>query len=294
MINIYKEPTFKIKMEVLPYISGYLLIYAFALNFLLWFMPAPYGKFSYQKNKWCGIDSWMFSCFTHAGFISIVAGWFEGDWKRHNINVKEGRGMLLFIILCVYIVVRCLSPLIYKVTMRRDRGTKKVNVLWLIPYLAFWIPAGFYWSRVVSKIDKPFELYDIILCALALLFWVLNVYSDFKKNYNRDEGKKYEVIGKYLNQKQIYKEFSSLERLYHVAALPPNYTFEIAFWFVFVFISWSWEGLWWFCCMFAFLFTRGVWQKTWYNEPIIKGTAEETSELTGDGEDIVIQGKMTF
>ena len=107
MINIYKEPTFKIKMEVLPYISGYLLIYAFALNFLLWFMPAPYGKFSYQEHNipeyltLLLIPSWLFSMFTHAGFISIVLGWFEGEWIWHSINIKEGRGMLRFIMICI-------------------------------------------------------------------------------------------------------------------------------------------------------------------------------------------------
>jgi len=262
-------------MEVLPYISAYLLIYSFALNFLFWFMPAPYGKFSYQEHNYLTfllIPSWIFSIFTHAGFAVVVAGWFEGDWVWHNGMAKEGRGMLLLVILCVYILVRVLSPLFYQAISNIDeaRGTKKVNLLWLVPYFAFWVPAGFYWRRAVATSHKPLELYDIVLCLLAFIFWALNVYSDFNKNNKRNEqGKPYTVIGKYLDQKQIYEDFSSLEKLYHVASLPPNYQFEIAFWFVFIFISWNWEGLWWFCCMFLFLFTRGVWQKTWYEEPVL-------------------------
>ena len=265
-------------MEVLPYLSAYLLVYAFALNFIFWWMPAPYGKFSYQKHETCSfvISSYWVSTLSHAGLFSMAIGWFEGDWIWKTDAVMEGRGMLIFILLIIYTVVRVASPLLY-CGMQSSENKKFVNPLWLLPYFGFWIPAGFYWRRAVSVIDRPLEAYDYILCIIAVIFWMLNVYSDFSKNRKRykDDVKEYTVIGKYLSKKQIYEQFTSLERMYHIASLPPNYTFEIAFWFVFIFISWSWEGIWWFCCMFAFLFTRGVWQRTWYDEPVIKQQEQE-------------------
>lgn len=260
-------------------------------------MPAPYGKFSYQEHNFCpilNIPSWWFSILTHVGFVvGLVLGWVTIDgstWEIHMDGPKEGRGMLVFIILCIYIVVRIFSPLIYKATLLDDDtiGDKKVNLLWWIPYLLFWVPGGAYWRRAVATIDRPLELYDIVLCLLAALFFIMNVYSDATKNMERvEQGKKYTVIGKYLNEKQIHQKFASLQRLYHIASLPPNYMFEIAFWFVFIFISWSWEGVWWFCCIFLFLFSRGVWQKTWYKEPLITDSSETEQLFT-------VSGKMTF
>lgn len=276
---------YPLKMEVLPYITPYLLLYSFALNFLFWFMPAPFGKFSYQKHTIRGtIDSYIFSMAWPLGFLTFYLPWLtieDGTWKWNgdlfnaNTFTPSDRGILLFIVLTIYIAHRILAPLIYNSNAGIDeaRGTKEVHILWLIPYWLFWLPAGMYWRTVVETVDTPLELYDIVLCLLAVIFWALNVYSDYAKNKRRceDDVKEYTVIGKYLTQKQIHGEFASIERLYHVASLPPNYMFEIAFWFVFIFLSRSWEGLWWFCCIFMFLFSRGVWQKTWYEEPVDKG-----------------------
>lgn len=275
-----------LKMEVLPYITPYLLLYSFALNFLFWFMPAPYGKFSYQEHtitEWGLMPSWWFNMLSPAAFGVFYGGWLtieDGTWEWHGDYDKKwsDRSIMLFVILNIYFVHRVLAQLIYNSNtgIQKARGSKQVHLVWLIAYWLFWAPAGMYWRRTVETVDVPLELYDIVLCLLAFIFWALNVYSDYVNNKRRceDDVTPYEVIGKYLTIQQIHSEFASIERLYHVASLPPNYTFEIAFWFVFIFLSRSWEGLWWWCCIFMFLFTRGVWQKTWYHEPVDKGEKE--------------------
>lgn len=267
-------------------------------------MPAPYGKYSYMehKNK-CSpkillLPSWLFSMTVPFGFLTFFIGWFEGDpLTLYSDHPSTDRGWLVFVSLCIYYVSKIGINFFYTKD-ETIRGTKKVHLFWIVPYLLFWVPAGSYWRRAVVNIDKPLELYDVALCLLALGLFGMNIYSDINKNEKRkkeevkqEEVKPYKVIGKYLNEKQIYEDFASLRGLYHATSLPPNYMFEVAFWFVFIFISWSWEGLWWFCCIFFFLFSRGLWQKRWYEEPIIKEEELMTEQVQLR---VPVQGKITF
>ena len=103
-------------MEVLPYITVYLLLYSFALNFLFWFMPAPYGKFSYIKHKILPfplIPSYVFSFVVTIGFVTFFIGWFEDGWKYRSDTPSTDRGWLVFISLSIYIAVRVLINFIY-------------------------------------------------------------------------------------------------------------------------------------------------------------------------------------
>lgn len=256
-------------MEVLPYISSYLLIYAFVLNFIFWYIPAPFGKFSHVWSVpwYFKVYSSLFRGSTTLWFVTIIIGWWENETVKWEWPTSD-RGLFVFVWLCIYWVFRTfIAPMLNFVALddKTVVGDKKVFVLWIIPYIGFWAPAGIFWRRATTKIDAPIEPYDYILIFLLLFFGVLNVHSEWRMNKKRSSvTKKLQTIGKYLDEEQIYEDYASMKKQWHMLSLPPNYMFEVAHWFIFIFVSHCWEGLWWFLCIFMFLLTRGVWQKKWY------------------------------
>ena len=256
-------------MNIFPYISSYLLVYSFSINLIFWFMPAPYGKFSYHKHnciKILNIPSILFNYLIHIGFVTFFVGYLDDNpIKFYNGLNLNNRGWAVFIWLSLYYLLKIFVNTIYPKD-EITRGTKMVNLLWTVPYLLFWAPAGFYLRRAVNNIIEPLYLYDYVLILLGAVFLIMNLYSDILKNEKRkmDDVKTYAIVGKYLNQDQIYNDFYSLRNLF----LPPNYILELCHWFIFIFVCRKWESLWFSCCIFSFLFTRGIWQKKWYDEPL--------------------------
>ena len=291
------------KMDDLPYLSSYLLIYSFALNLIFWFMPAPYGKFSAKKAPLAVIPSdWFYPLIT-VWFVTFYIGWLEdGEIKQEWPTSDNPRGQFLLVWLSIYFFCRTiLSPFACMAANEDDsnRGEKTVSLLLIIPYFFFWGPAGIFWRRAVTKIDAPLESYDYILMVLAAIFLALNLYSDINTNHKRHNGK--EDIGpwcgKYLDEEQLYEDFSSMKGLWHTFSLPPNYMFEVAHWFIVIFLSRSWEGLWWFCSIFMFLLTRGVWQKKWYQTKETANIVNEVKKpqvVVVDSANVKIINKLTF
>lgn len=282
-------------MDVLPHLSSYLLIYSFVLNFLFWFMPAPYGKFAINDPPaWTVsiVPNSVFRVLIFIWFGTLYWGWFEGvDWTFYNTWPTSNRGMFILIWLSVYYVWRLVSPAAFSAYGGNYVGDKKVSLFAFFLYAFFWGPAGWYWRKAASTVSVELEFYDYILMILLALFLGLNVYSDITKNDIRENGKEFQGIGRYLNEAQLYERFSSLEGLWNTFSLPPNYMFEVAHWFVFIFVSHSWQGLWWFCCIFMFLVTRGVWQKKWYRTETVSSIVSEEANASTVGE---VQRKLTF
>lgn len=282
-------------MEVLPHLSAYLLIVSFVLNFIYWWMPSPFGKFTIKDPpRWTVsiIPNNVFRVLIFVWFGTIYIGWFEGeDWIWHHSWPSSDRGWFVFIWLTVYYVMKLISAPVFETYSGDKAVKKKVPLLAFVPYIFFWGPAGFYWRRASSTVDVKLEYYDYILMVLLVLFLALNLYTDVSKNIRREtEGKKYSN-GWYLREEQLYDNFSSMKGLWHTFSLPPNYMFEVAHWFVFIFISHSWEGLWWFCSIFMFLVTRGVWQKKWYR---VETVASVVTKMEAKEEEQLIPQKLTF
>ena len=283
------------EMEVLPHLSAYLLIISFVLNFIYWWMPSPFGKFSIKDPpSWtCTIvPNNVFRVLIFVWFGTIYSGWFEGeDWIWYHTWPSSNRGWFVLIWLSVYYALKLISAPVFETYSGDNAVKKKVPLLAFFPYIFFWGPAGWYWRRASSTVDVKLEYYDYILMVLLVLFLALNLYTDVSKNIRRQiEGKLYSN-GWYLSEEQLYDNFSSMKGLWHTFSLPPNYMFEVAHWFVFIFISHSWEGLWWFCSIFMFLVTRGVWQKKWYR---VKTVASVVTQMEVKEEEQLIPQKLTF
>lgn len=283
------------EMEVLPHLSAYLLIISFVLNFIYWWMPSPYGKFTIQDSPdWAAaiVPNNVFRGIIYIWFGTLYMGWFEGqDWILYQTWPSSSRGWFVLIWLSIYFVIKLISPAIFEAYSGNFTDEKKVSLWALVPYIFFWGPAGWYWRRASSTVDVDLEYYDYILMVLLVLFLALNLYSDVLKNIRRQiEGTRY-LNGWYLKEEQIYDNFFSMKGLWQTFSLPPNYMFEVAHWFVFIFISHSWEGLWWFCSIVMFLLTRGLWQKKWYRVKTVASVAikMEENESTAD-----IPQKLTF
>lgn len=262
-------------MHVLPHISSYLIVYSICINFVFWFMAAPYGKFSIRQSKWMSplaVENHIFRPLLTLGVFSFFIGWFENkNWDYHTDLPSSQKGWFLFIWLSIYFVWRTFIAnfVCYILSSKEATGDKKVSLLVSIPYLFFYIPLGFYLRRVCAMIQDDIEAYEWVLVAFLIFFMLLNAYSDIKMNTRRnEEGKLYDYIGKYLSEKQLFEDFSSTHGMYRAVAFPPNYLFEIVHWLILSLFTVQWELFWTFCCIFIFLFVRAAWQKRWYQEPV--------------------------
>lgn len=279
-------------MEIFPYLTSYLIVYSLVINLLFFFMPAPYGKFSWKKT-YLSVPNDLFKPFIMIGFVSFWPGYYENE-EWHTDMPCSTRGWAIWWWLTIYFTWRILAfPLLSTILAEKDsRGGKWVDVWWILPYVGFYLPAGFYWRRASVLATRPFEPYEYVLMVLLVVLFLLNVYQDIINNRRRNqEGIERDYLGKYLPLDKLYDNFESMKGLYSNMALPPNYAFEITHWFIFMFLSFTWEGVWFFCCMFLFIVSRGIWQRNWYY------THRESSTVYQQVMPFVkpnVKGKITF
>ena len=252
-------------MNIFPYISSYLLVYSFSINLIFWFMPAPYGKFSYHKHnciKILNIPSILFNYLIHIGFVTFFVGYLDDNpIKFYNGLNLNNRGWAVFIWLSIYYLVKIFVNTIYPKD-EITRGTKMVNLLFSVPYLLFWAPAGFYLRRAVNNIIEPLYLYDYVLLLLGTVFLIMNLYSDILKNEKRkmDDVKTYAIVGKYLIKIKFirflfFKKSVFATKLYFG-------TMSLVYFYIRL---QKWESLWFFVAFFHF-YSQEVFSAQMVNE----------------------------
>jgi hypothetical protein len=272
--------------SVLPSFTLYLLVYTVVVNLIFLLRPAPYGKFSIEWNGWwetLSISNENFKPLVTFGFYTFFIGWFDDDWGYFSSWPTATRGWVLLVWLNLYFVWRTfLSHLtiISIIETSEVEGKKRVPIWLPIVYLLFFGPAGLYLRGMTTRATHEIVSYEYILIVVSALALGMNMYVDVFTNRERikeNKGKKYQYIGKYLCEREIFQSLSSTFVFYDYMMLPPNYAFEVIHWFFFMFIAWSWEGVWFSACVTAFLIVRGSGQKKWYRMKAEAGECGQTS-----------------
>lgn len=285
-------------VHAFPSYTAYLLIYTVLLNFVFLLRPSPYGKFSIDSNKGAfsvSVSNEAFKQAMHIGFFLFWLGWFDGDMKLHQTLPTSARGWLLLVWLNIYFLWRvllCPMASYYKVDLEVI-GQKRVPLWLVIVYLLFYLPAGMYLREMVAESNRVLQFYEYVLILFGMVALALNGYADVQMSRNRGRGKEYKYIGYYLCEKQIFESLEASFVLYDYMVLPPNYAFEVIHWFIFMFLAWSWHGVWWFAFMFVFLLVRGFHQKSWYRMESETDSCKNITETKQFGR-YTDQGEITY
>lgn len=283
---------------VLPSFSVYLLVYTVLVNAIFLIRPSPYGKFSIKWSGWndrFSISNKFFKPLITIGFYTFFIGWIDEEWNYYNKWPSNTRGWLLLIWLNIYFGWRTfLSHLSINSISKIEEleGEKRVPIWLPIVYLLFFAPAGMFLREMCAKSTEDLKFYEYVLIFFAALAFVMNGHVDITMNINREKGKAYDYIGTYLCERQIFKLYDAMFFLYDYMMIPPNYAFDIIHWFFFLFVAYSWEGVWFVACIIVFLLVRGVGQKYWYRLKT-EGAKCETSSSVVDENNPLIE-KISF
>ena len=269
-------------MDVLPYLSLYLIVYTVVINGVFLMAPAPYGKFS---QRWIlNVPGTYINGLLTVGFFACYAGWIDEDWAYKTDFPTSARGWFILMYLTVFFAWRTfVSHMVYACIVE---NTKESSVLILVPYLLYYVPVGFYFRRCAALAGGAFAPHEYVLMAVLVFLFAMNAYADVSKNLRRKNARRYE-LGRYLNEREIFHAFSSFVPIYKILGLPPNYSLELIHWFVFVFLTNAWEGWWWFVCCAVWLITRGIWQRRWYATPSSAPVSNEPSQSPRSVADVI-------
>lgn len=260
-------------MDVLPYLSGWIL--AVALMFLLYQILAylPYGKLSVENPPYAEYHM------IHPGvafavpyFISIVLfaiGWFENDVWNVDKPPESTRGWVAFWVLIVYFGWRVVSQVIIYGIINKDqssKGKKKTTIILTIAQSIYYPAVAMNFRRMCYHMQGSMQTKDVIFTILTLLSLVANAFVDISLNIWRQDDQiatiQDEYIGKYLDSEQIKSRFAVLG----MCGIEPNYAFEILAWTFFAIFTLRWEALWWIVATLCILIPRMWWSSIWYSE----------------------------
>lgn len=251
-------------MNVFPYISSYILLYAVIAFLVFLIVPAPYGKFSkdYLPLLINARLAWFLNQF---GALIIIVGYFEdGVWKHKMPSTSKGWVAFIFIILH-FLWRSVFSQLVLEYVIKPPNGEKQTSLL--LPFLGFlYYPAvGMNFRQMVVNMDQEYQFEDTIFLVAAMVCLAANAFIDMQFNqWRKEEGFEFPYIGKYLTRESIGERFGLLYKLgFH----SPNYLFEILEWGFFTLFVFRWEALWWFVATLLYLLPRSIWTSHWYSLP---------------------------
>lgn len=250
-------------MDIFPYLSSYIVLYAVVAFIVLIIVPAPYGKFakSYMPLQINPRVAWFLSEF--GALLFLLVGWVEDGRWQHQLP-QTGKGWVCFIFLIVHFLWRStLSQLAIECIIQPPNGTKQTSVvlpLLSMVYLAF---VGMNLRRMCSSITDGFEDYDAIFLVGASISLIANATVDMLLNvWRKTEGSdKSKYFGTYLTIEEIGERFALLNKLGFQC---PNYLFEMLEWGMFALLAFRWEAFWWFVATVLFLLPRSIWTSHWY------------------------------
>jgi len=257
-------------MDVLPYLSGWIL--AVALMFLLYQILAylPYGKLSVENPpyaKWHMIHPGV--AFAVPYFISMVLfaiGWFENDVWNVDKPPESTRGWVAFWVLIVYFGWRIVSQLIIYLIIDPPNGKKKTTLFLTIVQLIYYPVVAMNFRRMCYHMHGSMQTKDVIFTIMTLLSLVANAFVDIRLNIWRKDDTVTTIrdsyIGNYLDAGQIKQRFAVLG----MCGIEPNYAFEILAWTFYTIFTWRWEALWWLVATLCILIPRMIWSSVWYSE----------------------------
>ena len=255
--------------SVFPSYTLYLLVYTVVVNLIFLLRPAPYGKFSIRWNGWSdmlSVSNENFKPLITIGFFTFFIGWFDDDWTYFSTWPTATRGWVLLLWLNAYFVWRTFLSHLSIISVIGTSGVegKKRVPIWLpIVYLLFFGPIGSYLRGMTTRATADIVAYEYIFIVVSVLALGMNMYVDVSMNSERvkeTRGTSYEYIGKYLCEREIFESLGATFVFYDYMMLPPNYALEVIHWFFFMFVAWSWEGVWFTACVTVFLIVRGSGQ----------------------------------
>ena len=260
-------------MEVFPYFSSYILLYAVIAFLVLIIVPAPYGKFAKEYMP-LPINARLAWVFNEVGaLVFLLIGYFyEGEWV-HTFP-STGKGWACFIFLCIHFLWRSIvSQLVIEFLIKPPNGTKQTSLI--VPLLGLlYLPfVGMNFRRMTTEMDSEYKFEDNVFLVGASICLAANAFVDIQYNIWRKEAKKINsYLGNYLSREEIGERFGLLDKL---GFQSPNYLFEMLEWGFFTLFAFRWEAFWWFIATILYLMPRSIWTSHWYSIP----TKEETSKL---------------
>lgn len=257
-------------MDVFPYISSYILLYAVVAFLIFLIVPAPYGKFAKEYMPLL-INPRLAWSLNHVGALIIIFGYFEdGIWK--NKMPSNNKAWVAFVFLLLHFLWRAIfSQLVIEYVIKPPNGNKQTSLI--IPFLGLlYYPAvGMNFRRMVVHMDDEYQFDDTIFLVGSFVCLFTNAFIDMQLNrWRKDNGYSFPYTGKYLTKEEIGERFGLLYKLgFH----SPNYLFEIFEWGFFTLFVFKWEAFWWFVATLLYLMPRSIWTSHWYSIPFDHGVA---------------------
>lgn len=251
------------QMDIFPYVSSYILLYAVVAFLVFLVVPAPYGKFSkdYMPLQVNPRIAWFLKDFGALFFLLI--GWFEDGKWQHQLPTT-GKGWSCFIFLIIHFLWRSsLSQLAIEFVIKPPNGKKKTSILLSLLGLVYTSFVGMNLRRMCAQITEEFEDKDTIFIVGASVCLLANAFVDMQFNlWRREEGSDVsDYFGRYLTKSEIGERFGLLNKLGFEC---PNYLFEMLEWGLFTLLAFKWEAFWWFVSTVLFLLPRSIWTSHWY------------------------------
>lgn len=250
-------------MDIFPYVSSYIILYAIVAFIVLIIVPAPYGKFARQSMP-LQINprvAWFLNEVSALVFLAI--GWLENGTWRHDMP-QTNKGWVCFLFLIVHFVWRStLSQLVIEWLIQPPNGTKQTSILLPLLSVIYLSLVGMNFRRMCSLIDDEFQDFDLIFVCGASFCFLANAFVDIQYNrWRKSEGSdKSEYLGRYLTREELAERFGLLNKLGFEC---PNYLFEMLEWGFFALLAFRWEAFWWFVGTVLFLLPRSIWTSHWY------------------------------
>ena len=251
-------------MDIFPYLSSYIMVYAVVAFLVLIVVPAPYGKFSkdYLPLQVNPRLAWFIN--EAGGLLFLLVGWFEdGTWK-HDFP-QTGKGWVCFMFLLVHFLWRStLSQLAIEYIIKPPNGTKKTSILLSLFGLLYTAFVGMNLRRMCAQITEEYAEEDSVFLVGASVCLLANAFMDMQFNiWRKTEGSDVsEYFGRYLTKEEIGERFGLLGKLGFEC---PNYLFEMLEWGLFTLLAFKWEAFWWFVSTILFLLPRSIWTSHWYS-----------------------------
>lgn len=251
---------------IFPYLSLYILIFAFICFILFIICPYPHGKFSLDLPL--SIPSDVAWAMINLPALICIFGYWDLDRKRWVSDVPSPKGWVCLTFFIVHFIWRGLISVLLINTIHSEnncRGEKKTSFFLVLASWFYYPVVGMLVRYMCVNITDTMNVNDFLFLVCCVVFLFLNAYVDIMMNYYRKTSLHTceDRNGRYLTKGGMREYFTVL---FNVGIESPNYFFEIIEWGFFAALAFRFEALWWFVATILILLPRSLWTSHWMSE----------------------------